>query len=63
MGIGTLIPAGRWADNGLAGLPAGVGLTLVGTIERIAILLSHTLPGSRARPMSPGRPGTLTAAA
>jgi len=45
LGIGTLIPASLRAVNGLAGLPAGVGLTLVGTIERISILVAPAVIG------------------
>ena len=48
LGIGTLIPASLRAVNGLAGLPAGVGLTLVGTIERIAILVAPAVIGVAA---------------
>jgi MFS family permease len=48
VGIGTLIPASLRAVNGLAGLPAGVGLTLVGTIERIAILVAPAVIGVAA---------------
>ena len=48
LGIGTLIPASLRAVNGLAGLPAGVGLTLVGTIERIAILVAPAIIGVAA---------------
>jgi MFS family permease len=48
LGIGTLIPASLRAVNGLAGLPAGVGLMLVGTIERIAILVAPAVIGVAA---------------
>jgi hypothetical protein len=48
LGIGTLIPASLRAVSGLAGLPAGVGLTLVGTIERIAILVAPAIIGITA---------------
>ncbi|MEX1168932.1 MAG: MFS transporter [Chloroflexota bacterium] len=48
LGIGTLIPASLRTVNDLAGLPRGVGLTLVGTIERIAILVAPPLIGVTA---------------
>lgn len=48
LGIGTLIPASLRAVNGLAGLSAGVGLTLVGTTERIAILVAPAVIGVAA---------------
>ena len=45
LGIGTLIPASmRTADN-LPGLPPGVGLTMAGTVNRIAMLAAPPLIG------------------
>jgi MFS family permease len=45
LGIGTLIPASmRTADN-LPGLPPGVGLTLAGSVNRIAMLAAPPLIG------------------
>ena len=45
LGIGTLIPASmRTADN-LPGLPPGVGLTVAGTVNRIAMLAAPPLIG------------------
>jgi MFS family permease len=45
LGIGTLIPASmRTADN-LPGLPRGVGLTLAGSVNRIAMLAAPPLIG------------------
>jgi MFS family permease len=45
LGIGTLIPASmRTADN-LPGLPRGVGLTVAGTVNRIAMLAAPPLIG------------------
>jgi len=45
LGIGTLIPAGMRAADDIPGLPRGVGLTLVGSVDRIAILVSPALIG------------------
>jgi MFS family permease len=45
LGIGTLIPASLRAADGLPGLPRGVGLSLVGTVVRIAVLASPALIG------------------
>jgi len=45
LGIGTLIPASmRTADN-LPGLPRGLGLTMAGTVNRIAMLAAPPLIG------------------
>jgi MFS family permease len=52
LGIGTLIPAGlRTADN-IPGLARGIGLTLVGSVDRIAILVSPPLIGVMAEAFS-----------
>jgi MFS family permease len=48
LGIGTLIPASLRAADGLPGLPRGVGLSLVGTVVRIAVLASPALIGITA---------------
>jgi MFS family permease len=48
LGIGTLIPASLRAADGLPGLPRGVGLSLVGTVIRIAVLASPALIGVTA---------------
>jgi MFS family permease len=48
LGIGTLIPAGLRAADGLPGLPRGVGLSLVGTVIRVAVLVSPALIGVTA---------------
>jgi MFS family permease len=48
LGIGTLIPASLRTVNDIAGLPTGVGLTLVGTIERFAILAAPPIIGVAA---------------
>lgn len=45
VGIGTLIPASLRTADDMPGLPRGVGLTLVGTVDRIAILLVPPLIG------------------
>jgi MFS family permease len=47
-GIGTLIPAGLRAADGLPGLPRGVGLSLVGMVVRFAVLVSPALVGVTA---------------
>ena len=47
-GIGTLIPAALRAADGLPGLPRGVGLSLVGTVLRLAILASPAVVGLTA---------------
>lgn len=52
LGIGTLIPAGMRAADDIPGLPRGVGLTLVGSVDRIAILVSPPLIGLMADPFS-----------
>ena len=51
-GIGTLIPAALRAADGLPGLPRGVGLSLVGTVLRLAILASPALVGFTADALS-----------
>jgi MFS family permease len=48
LGIGTLIPAALRAADGLPGLPRGVGLSLVGTVIRIAVLIAPALIGVTA---------------
>jgi MFS family permease len=48
LGIGTLIPASLRTVNEIAGLPTGVGLALVGTIERFAILAAPAFIGVAA---------------
>jgi MFS family permease len=48
LGIGTLIPASLRSADGLPGLPRGVGLSLVGTVVRIAVLASPALIGVAA---------------
>jgi MFS family permease len=48
LGIGTLIPASMRAADDIPGLPRGVGLTLVGSVDRIAILVSPALIGIMA---------------
>jgi MFS family permease len=45
LGIGTLIPASLRTADGLPGLPRGAGLTLVGTVVRLSILVSPPLVG------------------
>ena len=45
LGIGTLIPASLRTVNDVPGMPRGVGLTLVGTIERLAMLVAPPLVG------------------
>jgi MFS family permease len=51
-GIGTLIPAALRAADGLPGLPRGVGLSLVGTVLRLAILASPAVVGLTADALS-----------
>lgn len=48
LGIGTFIPAGLRAADELPGLPRGVGLTLVGTVLRIAVFAAPPLIGVAA---------------
>jgi MFS family permease len=48
LGIGTLIPASLRAADALPGLPRGVGLSLVGTVVRLAVLASPALIGVTA---------------
>ncbi len=45
LGIGTLIPAALRAADGLPGLPRGAGLTVVGGIDRLAILAGPAVIG------------------
>jgi MFS family permease len=47
-GIGTLIPAGMRAADNTPGLPRGVGITLVGSVDRVAILVAPPLIGLAA---------------
>lgn len=48
LGIGTFIPASLRAADDLPGLPRGVGLTLVGTVLRIAVFAAPPLIGLMA---------------
>ena len=48
LGIGTLIPASLRRADALPGLPAGTGLTVVGTIDRIAIFAAPPVIGAVA---------------
>jgi MFS family permease len=48
LGIGTLIPASMRQADELPGLPPGTGLTIVGTIDRIAILVAPPVIGAVA---------------
>lgn len=45
LGIGTLIPASMRAADALPGLRPGVGLTVVGTVIRLSLLLSPPIVG------------------
>jgi MFS family permease len=45
LGIGTLIPASMRSADNLPGLPPGVGLTVAGTVNRIAMLAAPPLIG------------------
>jgi MFS family permease len=45
LGIGTLIPASLRAADGIPGLPRGAGLALVGSIPRLALVVSPPLVG------------------
>jgi MFS family permease len=45
LGIGTLIPASMRSADNLPGLPRGVGLTVAGTVNRIAMLAAPPLIG------------------
>jgi MFS family permease len=45
LGIGTFIPAGLRAADELPGLPRGLGLTLVGTVLRVAVFAVPPLIG------------------
>jgi predicted MFS family arabinose efflux permease len=45
IGIGTLIPASLRAADELPGLPPGVGLSLVGSIPRVAVLAAPVAVG------------------
>jgi MFS family permease len=45
LGIGTLIPSSLRTADDIPGLPRGVGLSLVGTVPRIAILVAPPLVG------------------
>ncbi len=48
LGIGTLIPASMRRADELPGLPPGAGLTVVGTIDRIAIFVAPPVIGAVA---------------
>jgi MFS family permease len=48
LGIGTLIPASLRTADDVPGLPRGVGLSLVGTVDRLAILAAPVLIGVTA---------------
>ena len=48
LGIGTLIPASMRQADALPGLPPGAGLTVVGTIDRIAIFAAPPVIGAVA---------------
>ena len=48
LGIGTLIPAGMRAADDLPGLPTGIGLTLAGTVLRVAVVAAPPLIGLMA---------------
>ena len=48
LGIGTLIPASMRSADELPGLPPGAGLTVVGTIDRIAIFAAPPVIGAVA---------------
>ena len=45
LGIGTLIPGSLRAADDIPGLPRGVGLSLVGMVPRVAILVAPPLVG------------------
>ncbi|OZM82945.1 MFS transporter [Pseudonocardia sp. MH-G8] len=45
LGIGTLIPAAMRAADSVPGLPRGLGLALVGTVDRVALLAGPPLIG------------------
>jgi MFS family permease len=47
-GIGTMIPGALRTADGLPGLPRGVGLSLVGTVLRFAVLVSPAAIGVAA---------------
>jgi MFS family permease len=47
-GIGTMIPGALRTADGLPGLPRGVGLSLVGTVLRFAVLVSPAVIGVAA---------------
>jgi hypothetical protein len=48
LGIGTLIPASMRSADALPGLPPGAGLTVVGTIDRVAIFAAPPVIGAVA---------------
>ena len=45
LGIATLVPAAMHAADEIPGLPAGVGLTVVGWLLRVGFLLSPVVVG------------------
>jgi hypothetical protein len=51
-GIGTLIPASMRQADELPGLPPGAGLTVVGTIDRVAIFAAPPVIGAVADAVS-----------
>ncbi len=48
LGIGTLIPAAMRSADAIPGLAPGVGLTLAGTVDRVAILIAPPVIGVMA---------------